>query len=309
MPLVTVIVRSMGRPLLASALQSIARQDHPDIDVVVVDATGGAHPPLPTIGWRKGHSARLVAIAQQLTRPRAANLGLDHVRGEFFCWLDDDDTYTPKHIDTLLADAARHSEALAVYGQAVIFANGEPTTARLGQAFNRALMHYGPLFHPSAALFRRRAIALGCRFDERFELCEDRDFVAQAATHSDLVYVPSASLHYASDLGTSGTGGGANRDPDARPSTNHCCGRSGRGPASWKPSGPPRTAGAALPPTPQAGSIAPARASKTACPSIQGTPVRSMASRDWRSTHVTSRVPRPRSGRPWRSSSTVTSFA
>ena len=45
-PLVTVIVRSMDRPELDCAVMSIARQDHPAIETIVVDATGGHHRPL-----------------------------------------------------------------------------------------------------------------------------------------------------------------------------------------------------------------------------------------------------------------------
>lgn len=212
MPRVTLIVRSMGRPLLTYALASIAHQTHAEIDVVVVDATGGAHPPLPAIDWHPSHSVSLVGTGAQLPRARAANVGLDHVRGDFFGWLDDDDAFEPGHVAALLSAAAALPEAPAVYGETRVLIDGKPAPRRLGQPFNRALMYYGPLFHPSAALFRRRVLDLGCRFDERFEVCEDRDFVAQVVQHGDPLFVPIVTLNYAADLGTSGAGAGANRD-------------------------------------------------------------------------------------------------
>ncbi|HSD00356.1 MAG TPA: glycosyltransferase, partial [Casimicrobiaceae bacterium] len=55
-PLVSIIVRSMGRPELRSALQSIASQDYPAIDAIIVDATGGKHPEVPRVAWRRGHT-------------------------------------------------------------------------------------------------------------------------------------------------------------------------------------------------------------------------------------------------------------
>ena len=82
-----------------------------------------------------------------------------------------------------------------------------------GRPFNRALMHYGPLFYWQAALIRTRVRELPCRFDPAFEICEDRDFLAQIAEHGDFVYAPGlATFNYRPDLGTSGTGNASNRD-------------------------------------------------------------------------------------------------
>lgn len=93
--LVSVIVRSMGRRHLRAALTSISQQDHTPLEVIVVDATGGTHPPLPNIAWRDGHTIRVVGGAAQLPRPHAANAGLLAARGQWLCFLDDDDTTIP----------------------------------------------------------------------------------------------------------------------------------------------------------------------------------------------------------------------
>ena len=74
-------------------------------------------------------------------------------------------------------------------------------------------MHYGPLFYWQAALISTRVRELGCRFDPTLAVCEDRDFLAQIAQHGDFAFLPSAAtFNYRPDLGTSGTGHGANRD-------------------------------------------------------------------------------------------------
>jgi cellulose synthase/poly-beta-1,6-N-acetylglucosamine synthase-like glycosyltransferase len=82
LPLVSVIVRSMGRPELRLALESIAQQDYPNVEVIVVDATDGSHPALPAIAWQSGHSIRIVGGHCRLPRPQAANEGLQAVNGE-----------------------------------------------------------------------------------------------------------------------------------------------------------------------------------------------------------------------------------
>ena len=212
-PLVSVIVRSMGRPELCLALESIARQDHPAIEVVIVDATGGRHPALPSLQWSNGHAVRMVSRAEPLKRPQAATLGLESARGDWFTFLDDDDTCEPAHVSTLIAAAHAHPGALVVYGCGRLFDAQGRVLQVFGRPFNRALMHYGPLFYWQSALISTRVRDLGCRFDSALEVCEDRDFLAQIADHGDFVFVPAAAtFNYRPDLGTSGTGDGANRN-------------------------------------------------------------------------------------------------
>ena len=212
MPLVSVIVRSMGRPELRLALESISRQDCPNVEVIVVDATGGTHPALPTIDWQPGHSIRIVGGSRLLPRPQAANEGLQAVHGEWFCFLDDDDTYDFDFLSAMLSAAREHPETLLLYSRARMLDENGNVTKLFGCPFNRALMYYGPLFYWQTAIIHRKVIELGCCFDETFEICEDRDFLHQIAEHCDFVFVPVLGFNYRPDLGTSGTGPGANRD-------------------------------------------------------------------------------------------------
>lgn len=212
-PLVSFIVRSMGRAELRLALESIARQDYPAIEAIVVDATGGHHPALPSLRWSNGHTVRMVSRAEPLKRPQAATLGLDSARGAWITFLDDDDTCEPAHVSTLIAAALAHPRALVVYGCGQLRDPQGRVQQVFGRPFNRALMHYGPLFYWQSALISTRVRDLGCRFDPMLEVCEDRDFLAQIAEHGDFVFVPTAAtFNYRPDLGTSGTGDGANRN-------------------------------------------------------------------------------------------------
>jgi len=211
-PLVSIIVRSMGRPELRSALESLAAQDYPNLEVIVVDASGGTHPPLPEITWKPEHHLRLVGGERRLNRPQACNVGLDAVRGEWFGFLDDDDTCDPGHVSELIRASATRPEALLIYGSARLLDETNEVKGVFGIGFNRAVMFYGPLFYWQAALIRRRAIEAGCRFDERMEVCEDRDFLAQIAELGDFAFFPAVNFNYRPDLGTSGTGQGSNFD-------------------------------------------------------------------------------------------------
>ncbi|MBI1283197.1 MAG: glycosyltransferase [Thiobacillus sp.] len=212
MPLVSIVVRSMGRPELRLALESIAAQDYPRIEIVLVDATGGTHPPLPDIGWRPGHVLRKVGGDRRLPRPLACNVGLDAVHGDWFSFLDDDDVYEPHHVSTLIKAARKNPDALVVYGQSNMLGPDGRVEKIFGIPFNRAMLYYGPLFYWQASLIARKVRDLGCQFDEALEICEDRDFLHQIAEHGDFVFVPIVTFNYRPDLGTSGTGRGPNWD-------------------------------------------------------------------------------------------------
>ncbi|MDQ1314698.1 MAG: hypothetical protein QG662_807, partial [Pseudomonadota bacterium] len=209
-PLVSIIVRSMGRPELRLALESIAAQDYPRIEVVLVDASGGDHPPLPDIRWRPGHVLRKAGGDRRLPRPVACNVGLDAVHGDWFCFLDDDDSYEPHHVSALIEATLENPDALLVYGKTNILGPDGRVEKIFGTPFNRAIMYYGPLFYWQASLIARKVRDLGCRFDEALDVCEDRDFLNQIAEHGDFVFVPIVTFNYRPDLGTSGTGRGLN---------------------------------------------------------------------------------------------------
>jgi tetratricopeptide (TPR) repeat protein len=211
-PLLTVVVRSMARPSLATALASIAAQDYPATEVIVVAACGPAHPPLPA---RCGpHPQRLVESSVRLSRPAAANAGLDAATGEWITFLDDDDRFLPGHLSALMAAQSSapdagviHSYARAVFGDGRVERFGQPHA--LLQLFERNTIHL------SATVFARALVRQGCRFDETLDIHEDWDFLIQLAQRARFHFVPLQSFEWHTEAGDSGAGGGGNQD-DAR---------------------------------------------------------------------------------------------
>ena len=98
--LVSVICRTVGRPTLTTALDSLARQNHPSLEVILVDA-GGTNledkipPEFP-------HHIKQLGSGTTLSRPEAANLGLESSTGDYLLFLDDDDWIAAEHISNLV---------------------------------------------------------------------------------------------------------------------------------------------------------------------------------------------------------------
>jgi glycosyltransferase involved in cell wall biosynthesis len=202
-PLVSVVVRSVGRDTLAQALDSIARQSYANIEVVVVDAVGRGHPPLPATCGR--HPLRLCGRGERLGRSRAANVGLEEARGEYLILLDDDDWFLPSHIVALVTALEHDSSAEVAYAGVRCVGDSGRTERVLDVPFDTARLRAGNYIPIHAALFRQSVLAQSVRFDEGLDSFEDWDFWLQLARRGPFVRVDQASACYRTG-GASGVG-------------------------------------------------------------------------------------------------------
>jgi glycosyltransferase involved in cell wall biosynthesis len=209
LPLVSIIVRSMARTSLAGALASVAVQDYPCVEVVVVAACGRANH--SAVGPAGTHPVRLVGGERRLTRPEAANAGLDAAEGDWITFLDDDDLLLEHHVAGLVEMTQRADGAKLVYtlGRAR-FTNGSEQA--VGQPFALHEIFERNFIHLSMALFSRDLVAAGCRFDDSLEILQDWDFFIQCAQHTRFHFEPRQTFQWNADVGNSGSGGGANQD-------------------------------------------------------------------------------------------------
>ncbi len=211
-PLVSILVRSMDRPTLQRALDSIAAQDYPNIEVVVVAAGAAEHRDLAD---RCGaFPLRLVRTAKPLARAEAANVALESARGDWLNFLDDDDELLPTHVSTLRAALdANAPSRLAHSISEDVGADGTPV-GRYGTRFKPWRQLDTGFFRPHCAMFEVSLLDDGVAFDPRFDILEDMDFFIQCAAKTPFVFVPQATTRYYVDAGDSGAGRGVNRSPE-----------------------------------------------------------------------------------------------
>lgn len=209
-PLVSIIVRSMGRPLLSDAVESVLCQDYAPIEVVIVDATGGRHPPLPAEWLARG--VRLVNLGRPLPRPQAANAGLDAATGRMLGFLDDDDTFDANHVSTLMRLYNPMKTLQVAYAGARVIDDAGNVDRLMHHPYNPIMLMVNMYIQTGAALFSRGFLALGCRFDESLDLAEDWDFWIQLSQYAPFVRADAVTVNYRAALGTSGMGVGSNTD-------------------------------------------------------------------------------------------------
>jgi LmbE family N-acetylglucosaminyl deacetylase len=223
LPLVTIIVRSMARPSLSDAIASVAMQTYPNIEVVVVNATGGAHP-LPSYP-RERLALRMVGqpLAQQelphipalLTEPQwqplgrsaAANLGLRFMQGELGLFLDDDDLLQPTHLQDLVQALHTQWQAVAAYSGVRVEGPGGQWLRDYNLPWQRERL-WGINHLPIHAVLFRRSAVLGAsaQFDETLPVLEDWDFWCQLSHRGPFAHVPGLGATYRQGLGNSHLG-------------------------------------------------------------------------------------------------------
>ncbi len=201
-PLVSVVVRTLGRPELQDALESIALQTHPRVEVVVVDAAGEGR--LELGEWCGPFPLRTVCAGEPLPRARAANLGLREAAGEYRMLLDDDDLMDPDHIAGLLELLAGSPGCRAAYAGVRVEGppgEGRPLLGIFNEPFNGRRLVYENYLPIHAVLFHRE-LAEGCDFDEQLEVYEDWDFWIRLSIKGSFVHHDRITATYRSAGGS-----------------------------------------------------------------------------------------------------------
>jgi tetratricopeptide (TPR) repeat protein len=207
-PLVSIIIRSMGRDCLANAVASVVEQTHRPLELLVVDATGGSHPPLPDLPTLT--HARLVSVGRRLLRPAAANVGIDHAQGEWIGFLDDDDFLEPTHVARLVARAADPDRPRLVHAQLWGLDRFHRVAIRRDTRVNPLIMYYNCQVAAMSCILHRSLVDTGLRLDESLPTNEDWDFWLKLMPHTHFATVREPTHFYFAEAGTSGTGIGLN---------------------------------------------------------------------------------------------------
>ncbi|MFI5166583.1 MAG: glycosyltransferase [Thermoanaerobaculales bacterium] len=192
-PLVSVVIRTIGRPEVVEALASVAAQTYPSVEVVLVDAAGG-HSSWPATCGR--FPLRVCSHGSPLSRSQAANAGLSAVTGEMVILLDEDDLFLPGHLADLVATLAANTDAVLAYADVEGRGPSGEAVRIFAQEFSPPALMAGNFIPLHAALFRAAALQAGCRFDEALPVFEDWDFFLQLERFGRFVHLGRTGAVY-----------------------------------------------------------------------------------------------------------------
>jgi glycosyltransferase involved in cell wall biosynthesis len=160
-PLVSILTPSLDQArFVRDCLESIARQDYPEIEQVVVDG-GSTDGTLDVL--RAAEGERLTLIVEKSKQSAALNRALESSAGEIIGWLNTDDAYLGVDAVRLAVEAlAANPGAVAAYGDAVVAGEDGRLLRHVAADASRLdrLEQFSPLVQP-AVFFRRAAVADG----------------------------------------------------------------------------------------------------------------------------------------------------
>ncbi len=174
-PLVSVYMPTKNRSrLLKVAVDSVLAQDHPNIELIIVDDGSTDDTPLVLSQLTKSHdNIRYFRFEQSQGACAARNWAIEHAKGEFVTGLDDDDLFLPNRISSLIESyddkfAFICSSCIWDFGkrQRVIDSTECEITLAEQLSYNEATNQI--------LVKRERVLEIG-GFDTRFVACQDYD--------------------------------------------------------------------------------------------------------------------------------------
>lgn len=200
-PKVSILIRSMDRDSLYRALDAVALQTWPNIEIVVVAACS-VHRPLPAT-WR-GRDLLFLVDGESKSRSVAANAALEAANGDYLLFLDDDDVIYPGHVSGLMAAIQHQARFHAVYSSCEAIDFTAHRIGSFGEPFQPARL-YLENFMPIHSVLFSKALVENIGFDETLAVYEDWDFWIQLSRRTDFLHVPQMSALYQAG-GDSGVG-------------------------------------------------------------------------------------------------------
>ena len=200
-PRVSVVIPTHNRAgLLPRAVGSVLAQTWTDFELLVVDDHSTDGTPAVIAGFADG---RIRSLRHERNRgqSKALNTGIEHARGEYVAFLDDDDEWLPAKLaaQVALLDAGPPEIGLVYswHDELDEASRRRIRTTRMtlrGDIFEHALALHVPT-SPSSWLVRRSAARSVGGFDEGLERAKDVDFICRICArgwHVD--FVPRVAL-------------------------------------------------------------------------------------------------------------------
>ena len=201
--LLSVVIPTHDRPdRLAEAVRSVLDQDHPALEVVIVD-DGSGPATADALDRLTDGEPRVVVVRHDRARGASAarNSGLDAAGGELIGFCDDDDTWLPGTGSRAVAALTPSSGIAYGYHQVLTEATGRLVTFRPPSAPTPGLLRW---LDPSPSIFgvvRRATVGDALRFDTALETAEDWDLRLRCADVAPMVLVPTPLYRYVQHSG------------------------------------------------------------------------------------------------------------
>ena len=193
---VSVVIPSIGRPIITETIESVLSQTLQDFEVIVVGRN---------VEWLKEvyPTERLIVIEEEGNQAYCRNVGVEKARGKYIAFVDDDDLWTP---DKLKKQVMLHDSGVKFSFTGIRYftkdEKGEMKTLLTRTKFNgnlQKILLYENIIPTSSVMVNKDVFLEVGGFDKDFVTCEDWDLwlrLVQRLDQDDIGYIPEPLLLY-----------------------------------------------------------------------------------------------------------------
>ena len=218
-PLVTIGVPVLdGAESLAEALESIAAQSHPNVEVIVSDNASTDDTPAIAAAFCASRP-RWTYVRQATRLPAAAHFRwlYEQARGDYFMWAADDDSRSPDFVERLVAALEADPAAGLAYPDLELNTSDASPPTRIGMTTSTSGMGYGqrlrwPREQSSLVIYGlyRLSTLEGYKWYEASGSL-DIALLAYVAVSTEIIHVPGPALVYTLHVRRPGESAGERR--------------------------------------------------------------------------------------------------
>ncbi|MFK8068608.1 MAG: glycosyltransferase [Gammaproteobacteria bacterium] len=210
LPLVSVIIRTnvQRKGCLAEAIDSVLKQTYQYIELVIVE-NGSEELEDWLSRYEIENGSRIISYYHSafFDRCAAGNIGLAEAKGEYLCFLDDDDLFYPEHIQFLVSELEARKDVAAAYSLAEEIPSEissytpfihEDGTKKLSfqRTFSRGALFVNNNLAIQCVLFRKSLFVKHGGFDPELERLEDWNLWVRYASKDDFIFVNHVGSMY-----------------------------------------------------------------------------------------------------------------
>jgi glycosyltransferase involved in cell wall biosynthesis len=213
-PAVSIILPTFDRlEFLRPAIESAFAQTFDDWELIIADDGSSADTRNYLQTLDDPPRVKVISLPHTGRPSVVRNAALREARGEYVAFLDSDDLWLPKKLETQIASLRRHAARQWSYTRfALVDGSGEPTAsahdcpAPAGWILEKLLRAETVIALPSVVVSRQLLEQLGA-FDEELVMCEDDELWFRLAAHGEidgvdepLTLIRRHSRHSGSDI-------------------------------------------------------------------------------------------------------------
>jgi len=189
-PLVSVILPTWNRgDIVETAVASVQQQTYPHWELIVID-DGSTDDTADRLARHAG-DARIRYIRRAHEGIGAArNAGLAQARGDLIAYLDSDNVWFPKYLETIVAAFLRDNELQSAYTAQIVDDRRDAVAVLKGREFDAERLRHGNYIDLNVYAHRRELYEQHGGFDEQLDRLIDWDLIARYAASGKTRFLP-----------------------------------------------------------------------------------------------------------------------